>query len=210
MRRFIISVLATCSIVAAAPGGALASSHESGHGARLIDTYQRQLLGTTDADPWPFDDGCVGGTSHRDPAFMLVPLTDPSTPTSSCTIDRHATLVIVADGSTCFGDVAAGDTLADARDFCESAWADPATALVEHHVVVDGKVRRTKQYRSSGDFTFPANALFADAGTQGVYYGITDAVILDGLRPGTHTIFVSYRFADGLSGATTFTLTVTK
>jgi hypothetical protein len=210
MRRFVISLVATCSIVVFSPGGALASPEQPTRGSALINTYQRQVLGTSESDPWLFDDGCIGGTSHRDPAFIVVPLTDPAPPTSTCTIDRHATLVVVPDGATCFGDVAAGDTLADTRTFCEADWADPSKAVVEHHVVVDGKARRTKQYRTSGEFTFPAGALFADAGTLGVYYGITDAVVLDDLSPGRHTIFVSYRYADGLNGATTFTVTVTR
>jgi hypothetical protein len=43
-----------------------------------------------------------------------------------------------------------------------------------------------------------------------MYYAITDAVTLHDLQPGVHTVFVSYRYADGLQGATTFTLTVTR
>lgn len=210
MRRVIISVLTICSVLAAAPDGVTASSPQRDRGSTLINAYQRQLLGTSEADPWLFDDGCIGGTSHRDPAFMLVPFTETPVTESACTIDRHATLVIVPDGFTCFGDAAAGATAADVRDECETAWADPAQALVTHQVVVDGRTRRTKQYRTSGEFTFPTGALLDTPGKHGPYYAITDAVILHDLEPGTHTIFVSYRYADGLNGATMFTLTVTK
>jgi hypothetical protein len=136
---------------------------------------------------------------------MLVPLTDIPTTTSNCTISRHATLVIVPDGFTCVQA-----TLAAARDECETAWADPAQALQTNTVVVDGKARHPKRSRVSGEFTFPTGSVLDEPGRSAVYYAITDAVTLHDLQPGVHTVFVSYRYADGLNGSTTFTLTVTR
>ena len=205
MRRLLCIMVALCSIVTLTPGAAMASSKHDVRGPRLINAYQRQLLGTAENDPWLFDDGCIGGATHDDPAFMLVPLTDIPTTTSNCTISRRATLVIVPDGFTCVQP-----TLEAARDECETAWADPAQALQMNSVVVDGKARHPKRSRVSGDFTFPAGSLLDEPGRSAVYYAITDAVTLHDLRPGVHTVFVSYRYADGLNGATTFTLTVTR
>ena len=60
----------------------------------------------------------------------------------------------------------------------------------------------------SGTFTFPEGAVFDEPGLSVSYYGISQALILRGLKPGPHEISVSFLYADGFAGATTFHLTV--
>lgn len=170
----------------------------------LLKGYQRQLIGMTESDPWLFGDGCIGGTSKDDPLYMLVPLTDPPSAESSCAVSEDARIVVAAAGFSCWQP-----TLAGARDECEAGWADPSLELLQASVTVDGKLKRLTEYRVSGRLTFPAGAILDVPGTQTEYYGITSALIVRELKPGVHEISVSFLYADGFEGATTFELTVT-
>jgi hypothetical protein len=96
-----------------------------------------------------------------------------------------------------------------ARDECEAGWADPALALQEASVTIDGKAKALTTYRVSGRFTFPDGAVLDAPGVNTTYYGITSAVLLRGLKSGVHEVSVSFSYADGFAGATTFALTVT-
>ncbi len=171
----------------------------------LLNGYQRQLIGMTESDQWLFDDGCIGGTSEDDPLYMLVPLTDPPSTESACSASHDAPIVITAAGFTCWQP-----TLQAARNECETGWADPAQVVVEASVTVDGRAQHLKEYRVSGRFTFPDGAILDVPGTKTVYYGISSSVIMHGLRPGVHEIAVSFSYADGFEGSTTFALTVTR
>ncbi|MEP7203633.1 MAG: hypothetical protein ABI894_13550 [Ilumatobacteraceae bacterium] len=170
----------------------------------LLNGYQRRLIGMTESDPWLFDDGCIGGSSKKDPLYMLVPLTDPPSTESACTVDEDARIIIAAAGFTCWQP-----TFDAARDECEAGWADPAQVLLHASVTIDGKAKRLTEYRVSGRFTFPDGAILDVPGTETVYYGITSALIVRELDEGTHEISVSFEYADGFEGATTFALTVT-
>jgi hypothetical protein len=215
MRRIMAGVAAALLAITVVPGAASADSgsdHSSSDNSgskhsptALLKGYQRQLIGMTESDPWLFDDGCIGGTSKDDPLYMVVPSTDPATTESACSVAKGARIVITAAGFTCWQP-----TLAGARDECETGWADPAQILQQASVTVDGKAKDLTLYRVSGRFTFPEGAILDVPGTDTVFYGITDAVIVHGLKPGVHQISVSFSFADGFEGATTFALTVTK
>jgi hypothetical protein len=170
----------------------------------LLQGYQRQLIGMTEADPWLFDDGCVGGSSKDDPFYMLVPQPDVPSTESACTVSDDARIVVSAAGFTCWQP-----TLAGAREECETAWNDPAQHLLRASVTIDGKAKRLTEYRVSGHFTFPDGAILDVPGTQSEFYGITAAVIVHGLHEGVHEVSISFEFADGFQGATTFALTVT-
>ncbi len=125
-----------------------------------MNGYQRQLLGMTESDPWFFDDGCIGGSSKDDPLYMLVPITDPPTTESACSVSKGARIVIIAAGFTCWQP-----TLKAARDECEAGWADPATALQQASVTIDGKEKKLSLSRVSGRFTFPDGAVLDVPGT---------------------------------------------
>lgn len=204
-------VAAALLVVALTPTMAWAKDHSesrnsgSRHSPRaLVNGYQRQLLGMTQDDQWFFDDGCIGGSSDNDPLYMLVPLTDPASTESACAASDDARIVIVAAGLTCWQP-----TLKAARDECEAGWADPALVLQEASVTIDGKAKELKTFRVSGRFTFPDGAIFDAAGLKTSYYGITSAVIVRGLKAGVHEVSISFSYADGFAGATTFALTVT-
>ena len=211
MRRIISGVAAALLAVTLTPTSAWAKDHpESSHsGSRhspraLVNGYQRQLLGMTADEQWLFDDGCVGGSSDEDPLYMSVPLTDPPSTASACTVSDDARIVIVAAGFTCWQP-----TLRGARDECEAGWSDPATVLQEASVTIDGKAKKLTTSRVSGRFTFPDGAILDAPGLKTPYYGITSAVILRKLKPGVHEVSISFLYADGFAGATTFELTVT-
>jgi hypothetical protein len=136
---------------------------------------------------------------------MGVPLTDPPSAEAACTVAKGARIVINAAGTTCWQP-----TLAAARDECEAIWADPALVLQQASVSIDGKAQKLSLDRVSGSFTFPEGAILDVAGLETVYYGITSATIVHGLNPGVHQVSVSFSYADGFEGATTFALTVTK
>ena len=158
-----------------------------------------------ESDQFLFDDGCVGGTSKNDPLYITVPLTDPPTAEAACTVSKDARIVITAAGFTCWQP-----TLSVAREECETGWADPAQSLQEASVTIDGKVQKLTTYRVSDRFTFPDGAVLDVPGTKTKYYGISVATIVHGLKRGVHEVSVSFSFADGFAGATTFALTVTK
>jgi hypothetical protein len=211
----IVAIAAAFLAIAVTPVAALADSG-SGHSGSdnsgsqhsptaLLKGYQRQLLGVSESDPWFFDDGCVGGTSKDDPFYMLVPSTDPATSESACSVTKDARIVITAAGFTCWQP-----TLSAAKDECETGWADPAQILQQASVSIDGKPQQLTTYRVSDSFTFPEGAILDVAGLDTEYYGITSAAIVHGLKPGVHTVDVSFSYADGFAGATTFALTVTK
>lgn len=198
MRRIIVGVVTTLLTVGALPGLTSASN-----ATRLVDGMQRALIGMTESDPWLFDDGCTGGKTAKDPVYMLVPNSETPTTQSKCTVRFGAPIVISAAAFTCW-DV----TLELATESCETAWADPAQALLDASVKVDGKVKRLYEFRVSGKLTFPEGAILDVPGTETNYHAITDAVIVTGLRPGVHTVNISFEFADGFAGQTTFKLTV--
>ena len=211
MRRIMSGVAAALLAVTLTPTTAWAKDHSesrnsgSRHSPRaLVNGYQRQLLGMTEDDQWLFDDGCIGGSSDEDPLYMLVPLTDPPSTGSACAVSDDARIVIVAAGATCWQP-----TLKAARDECEAGWADPALVLQEASVTIDGKAKKLTTARVSGRFTFPDGAILDAPGLTTAYYGITSAVILRGLKSGVHEVSVSFSYADGFAGATTFALTVT-
>ena len=219
MRRTIVGIAAAVLAIAVAPVAAVADSGSghsgSGHSGSgnsgsnhsptaLLEGYQRQLLGMTESDPWLFDDGCVGGTSKDDPLYMVVPGTDPATTESACSVSKDARIVVTTGGFTCWQP-----TLSGAKDECETAWADPAQILQQASVSIDGKPQKLTTYRVSDSFTFPDGAILDVAGLDTMFYGITVAAIVHGLKPGVHTVDVSFSFADGFAGATTFALTVT-
>jgi hypothetical protein len=215
MRRIMAGIAAAVLAITMAPRTALAEPGSGHSGSEnsgskhsptaLMKGYQRQLLGMTEGDPWLFDDGCIGGSSKDDPLYMLVPLTDPPTTESQCSVSKGARVVIAAAGFTCWQP-----TLKAARDECEAGWADPASALQQASVTIDGYEKKLSLTRVSGRFTFPDGAVLDVAGTETVYYGITSAAIVHGLNPGVHQISVSFSYADGFEGATTFALTVVK
>ena len=155
-------------------------------------------MASSDTDQWAFESGCTGGTSVFDPLYMVGPLTDPATPESTCSVRLGTPVVAVAASFTCWQD-----TLAAAREECESGWN-----LVEANVTVDGRSQRLSEDRVSGTFTFPEGAVFDEPGLTVSYYGISQAAILRGLKPGVHEISVSFLYADGFAGATTFHLAV--
>jgi hypothetical protein len=215
MRRIMAGVAAAMLAMTMAPTTAAADSG-SGHSGSdntgskhsptaLMNGYHRQLLGMTEDDPWFFDDGCIGGSSKDDPLYMLVPITDPPTAESACSVSKGAPIVITAAGFTCWQP-----TLEAARDECEAGWADPALALQQASVTIDGKEKKLSLSRVSGRFTFPDGAVLDVPGTETVYYGIASAAIVHGLNPGVHQVSVSFLYADGFEGATTFALTVVK
>ena len=214
MRRTIVGVAAAVLAIAVTPVAAVADSG-SGHSVSsnsgskhsptaLLQGYQRQLLGMTESDPWLFDDGCVGGTSKDDPLYVVVPGTDPATTESTCSVSRDARVVVATGGFTCWQP-----TLSGAKDECETGWADPAQILQQASVSIDGKPQKLTTYRVSDSFTFPDGAILDVAGLDTMFYGITVATVVHGLNPGVHTVDVSFSFADGFAGATTFALTVT-
>ena len=215
MRRIAAGFAIAALAMVVVPGVASAKP-ESGHSGSdksssqqsptgLLEGYQRQLLGMTEADPWLFDDGCVGGTSKNDPLYMVVPSTDPATTDSACSVSKGATIVITTGGFTCWQP-----TLSGAKDECETAWADPAQILQQASVTIDGKSKQLTTYRVSDSFTFPDGAILDVPGVETIFYGITAAAIVHGLKPGVHQVNVSFSFADGFAGATTFALTVAK
>ena len=57
-----------------------------------------------------------------------------------------------------------------------------------------------------GQLYFPDGAILDAAGLDTMFYGITVAAVVHGLNPGVHTVDVSFSFADGFAGATTFAL----
>lgn len=192
MRRIVVLVATALLTVAAVPGSASAAS------SRLLRGYHERLMASSETDQWAFESGCTGGTSNSDPLYMVGPLTDPATPESNCSVRVGVPVVAVAASFTCWQP-----TLAAAREECESGWN-----LVEADVIVDGRSQRLSEDRVSGTFTFPQGALFDEPGLNVAYYGISDAAILHGLKPGVHEISVSFLYADGFTGATTFHLTV--
>lgn len=213
MRRFMSGIAAALLAVTITPATASAkdndhsesSSSGSRHSPRaLVNGYQRQLLGMTEDDQWLFDDGCIGGSSEDDPLYMSVPLTDPASTVSACSVSEDARIVIAAAAFTCWQP-----TLKAARDECEAGWADPALVLQDASVTIDGKAKRLTTYRVSGRFTFPDGAVLDAPGLNTAYYGIASAVILRGLKSGVHEVSVSFSYADGFAGSTTFALTVT-
>ena len=209
MRRIMSGVAVALLAVTLTPITASAKDRDDS-GSRqspraLVNGYQRQLLGMTEDDQWLFDDGCIGGSSDEDPLYMLVPLTDPPSTESACSVSDDARIVIVAAGFTCWQP-----TLKAARDECEAGWADPALVLQEASVTIDGKAKQLTTYRVFGRFTFPDGAILDAPGLKTAYYGITSAVILRGLKSGVHEVSVSFSYADGFAGATTFALTVTE
>lgn len=185
--------------------GSLPGVASAGQAPNLLEGFHRQLIGMVDSDPWLFDDGCVGGTSAKDPLYVVVPSTDPATATSACSARVGAPIVVAAASISCW-DV----TLELAREQCETAWADPAQSLLEASVTVDGRAKRLSLDRASGCLTFADGAVLDTPGTVSHFYGIGKSVTVRGLRRGTHVIDVSFAFADGFAGATTFTITITR
>jgi hypothetical protein len=194
MRRVVVLVATALFMIAAVPSSVAASAVSSA----LLRGYHERLMSSSDTDQWAFESGCTGGTSIFDPLYMVGPLTDPATPESTCSVRVGVPVVAVAASFTCWQA-----TLAAARDECESGWN-----LVEAAVIVDGRSQRLAEDRVSGTFTFPQGALFDEPGLNVVYYGISDATIVHGLKPGVHEISVSFLYEDGFTGATTFHLTV--
>jgi hypothetical protein len=197
MRKIFVGALAPLLMVAMFPVSASAANRE-----RLVAGYQEKLLGMTDTDQFLFDDGCVGGTSSHDPLFMVVPLTDPPSAQGACTARTGAPIFANAAGVTCWQPTAEA-----ARDECEAVWADPAAVLVNASVTVDGRAQRLELTRVNGTFTFPPDAIL-DVGSDTFYYGISLGVELHGLNPGMHQVSISFEYADGFAGATTFSVTI--
>ena len=205
MRRIAAGFAIAALAMVCVPGVASADSGSTHSPTALLQGYQSQLLGMTDADPFLFGDGCIGGTSKDDPLYMLSPSTDPATTEAACSVSKNARVVITAAGITCWQP-----TLSDATEECETAWADPATILQQASVTIDGKSKQLTTYRVSDSFTFPDGAILDAPGLETVYYGISTSVIVHGLSPGVHQVSVSFAYADGFAGATTFALTVAK
>lgn len=202
MRRIFVSFITAILALSIIPISASANT-----GAptawQLVNSYHRALMGTTESDPWIFDDGCTGGSSAHDPAFMLVPIVDPPVAESSCSVRAGAPVVVVPAGVTCWLP-----TLKAAREECETIWNDESQILVKASVKVDGKAKKLYEFTVSGGFTFPEGAALDVPGTKVKYYGISEAVILRDLKPGVHTVKVAFEYADGFAGATTFKLVV--
>jgi len=197
--RVALAVGTAALAVAALPGVASA-----GHGPGLVEGFHRRLIGMVESDPFLFDDGCIGGASRTDPLYVVVPSTDPATPTSACSARADAPIVVAAASISCWDT-----TAALAREECETAWADPARALVDASVTVDGRPKRLSLDRVHGCLVFAEGAVLDVPGTSSHFYGIGMSTTLRGLRPGTHIVDVSFAFADGFSGATTFAITIT-
>jgi len=216
MRRIMAGLAAAAALAMTVVPGVASADSGSGHSgsdnsgskhspSALLEGYHEQILSMVESDQFLFDDGCVGGTSKNDPLYMVVPSTDPPSATSACTVSKDARIVITAAALTCWQP-----TRKAARDECEAAWADPALALQQASVTIDGKAQKLSLDRVSDRFTFPDGAILDLPGTKTVYYGITSAVIVHGLKRGVHEVGVSFLYADGFEGSTTFTLTVTK
>lgn len=197
--RSVLAIVTVAVSIAALPGVVSA-----GRGPGLAEGFHRELIGMVDSDPFLFDDGCIGGTSRTDPLYVVVPFTDPATLESTCSARVGAPIFVAAAALSCWNTTAKA-----ARDECETTWADPALALVDALVTVDGRPKRLSLDRVSGYLVFPEDAVLDVPGTATYFYGIGMSATLRSLSPGTHVIDVSFTFADGFNGATKFTITIT-
>ena len=206
MRRMLVGVVAALFTIAVAPVAASAGAGGDGSPSHLglFNHFQRELIAMTESDQWLFTDGCIGGANKHDPLNIVVPSTDPATTESACSVKKGAPIVISSAAFTCWEP-----TLKLARSECLEGWNDPAQKLLHDSVTVDGKAKRLTPYRVSGCLTFPEGAVLDTPGVVTQYFAIGRGVVVTGLKPGVHTIFVSFEYADGFAGATTFTITVT-
>jgi hypothetical protein len=206
MKRILISASIVTALLFGSAAGASAERHggkEKPRGNALVNAFNLALLSTSEANQWAFDSGCTGGTGEKDPGFFVAPLADEPAPVLHCTVHEDAPLVFVPAGVTCWQV-----TVAAGAAECEAAWAEPSTALVSSSVVIDGKPQRLTLYRTSTpSFTFPEGALFDVPGTTSAVFGINQAVIRH-LDEGTHTVRITFLYADNFTSDRTFTIDV--
>src|SRR3954453_12785805 len=115
-RKSLIGALV--GVVVVAGGGVHAAAAAAP--ASVFRGFAEAVITTTNADPWIGDDGCVGGTSLKDPLYIIAP---GDTTMSTCTAVARTPVVIVAAGFFCWEA-----RQKQARDECTSGWDDPAAA----------------------------------------------------------------------------------
>ena len=183
--------------VVVAAGG---TGHVAAAPASVFRGFAEAVITTTNADPWIGDDSCAGGTSRKDPLYIIAP---GDTTTSTCTAVAGAPVVVVAAGFFCWEA-----RQKEARDECTSGWDDPAAALVSATVDIDGHHLRVDRHDAVGRVSF-SDSLFGESdGTVAATYSIMQGAVVDSLGVGQHAVHLTFAYADGFTGDTTVTLTV--